>query len=89
MRVVYYLRHEASVASTDQRDTGFRRISACMPRYAGDNSHECRRGRLPGQRETSSEPVDLAEYQVLTAEVASAIAELRPTLGALGDVLDS
>jgi len=39
--------------------------------------------------EASSEPVDIAEYQALTVEVANAMTELRLTLGALGDVLDS
>ena len=39
--------------------------------------------------EESSEPVDIAEYQALTVEVANAMTELRLTLGALGGVLDS
>jgi hypothetical protein len=37
----------------------------------------------------SSEPVDIAEYQDLTAEVANAMTELRLTLGALSGVMDS
>jgi len=36
-----------------------------------------------------SEPVDIAEYQALTVEVAKAMSELRLTIGALGGVLDS
>jgi hypothetical protein len=39
--------------------------------------------------ESSSEPVDVADYQALTVEVANAMTELRLTLGALGGVLDS
>ena len=39
--------------------------------------------------EKNSEPVDVAEYQALTAEVTNAMTELRLTLGALGGVLDS
>jgi len=39
--------------------------------------------------EQSSEPVNIAEYQALTGEVANAMTELRLTLGALGGVLDS
>ena len=37
----------------------------------------------------SSEPVDIAEYQALTVEIANAMTELRLTLGALGGVMDS
>ena len=39
--------------------------------------------------EKSSEPVDIAQYQALTGEVANAMTELRLTLGVLGGVLDS
>jgi len=39
--------------------------------------------------EENSEPVDIAQYQALTVEVANAMTELRLTLGALGGVLDS
>lgn len=37
----------------------------------------------------SSEPVDMAEYQALTVEIANAMTELRLTLGALGGAMDS
>ena len=37
----------------------------------------------------SSEPVDIAEYQAMTVEIANAMTELRLTLGALGGVMDS
>lgn len=36
-----------------------------------------------------SEPVNVADYQALTVEVANAMAELRLTLGAIGGVMDS